>query len=135
MRVFLAGATPATGRARPSGHEAVARAEPDAIIHQMTALLLERLSPVERAVFLLHDVFAYHYDEIAPIVDKSPANCRQVALRARGHVESDKPRFEASRRACSADSGGASVRSGSSSSCGRSTAGPARSRATARGWW
>jgi RNA polymerase sigma-70 factor (ECF subfamily) len=62
-------------------------------------LLLERLSPVERAVFLLHDVFAYNYDEIAPIVDKSPANCRQVALRARRHVESDKPRFEASRRA------------------------------------
>jgi RNA polymerase sigma-70 factor (ECF subfamily) len=59
-------------------------------------LLLERLSPVERAVFLLHDVFAYDYDEIARIVDKSEPNCRQLALRARRHIESDKPRFEAS---------------------------------------
>jgi RNA polymerase sigma-70 factor (ECF subfamily) len=61
-------------------------------------LLLERLSPVERAVFLLHDVFGYGYDEIAPIVDKSEANCRQLAARARRHIEAEKPRFEASRR-------------------------------------
>jgi RNA polymerase sigma-70 factor (ECF subfamily) len=61
-------------------------------------LLLERLSPVERAVFLLHDVFAYGYDEIAAIVGKSEGNCRQLALRARRHVEEQKPRFEASRR-------------------------------------
>jgi RNA polymerase sigma-70 factor, ECF subfamily len=61
-------------------------------------LLLERLSPVERAVFLLHDVFGYGYDEIAPIVGKSEANCRQLATRARRHVEAEKPRFEASRR-------------------------------------
>ena len=61
-------------------------------------LVLERLSPVERAVFLLHDVFAYGYDEIATIVGKSEANCRQLASRARRHVESEKPRFEASRR-------------------------------------
>jgi RNA polymerase sigma-70 factor (ECF subfamily) len=61
-------------------------------------LVLERLSPVERAVFLLHDVFAYGYDEIAAIVGKSEANCRQLASRARRHVESEKPRFGASRR-------------------------------------
>jgi RNA polymerase sigma-70 factor (ECF subfamily) len=61
-------------------------------------LLLERLSPVERAVFLLHDVFAYGYDEIAPIVGKTQDNCRQLATRARQHVEAEKPRFEASRR-------------------------------------
>ena len=61
-------------------------------------LLLERLSPVERAVFLLHDVFGYGYDEIAPIVDKSEANCRQLATRARRHVDDGRPRFEASRR-------------------------------------
>jgi RNA polymerase sigma-70 factor (ECF subfamily) len=60
-------------------------------------LLLERLSPLERAVFLLHDVFAYGYDEIAAIVGKSGANCRQLASRARRHVEAEKPRFEASR--------------------------------------
>lgn len=60
-------------------------------------LVLERLSPVERAVFLLHDVFDYDYEEIAAIVDKSEDNCRQLAVRARRHVEQEKPRFEASR--------------------------------------
>jgi RNA polymerase sigma-70 factor, ECF subfamily len=61
-------------------------------------LVLERLSPVERAVFLLHDVFGYGYSEVSGIVGKSEANCRQLALRARQHVEAEKPRFEASRR-------------------------------------
>lgn len=60
-------------------------------------VLLESLSPVERAVFLLHDVFAYAYEEVAPIVDKSVENCRQLAVRARRHVEARKPRFEATR--------------------------------------
>jgi RNA polymerase sigma-70 factor, ECF subfamily len=60
-------------------------------------LLLERLSPVERAVFLLHDVFGYGYDEVAAIVGKSEDNCRQLALRARRHVAENKPRFETSR--------------------------------------
>lgn len=60
-------------------------------------LVLERLNPVERAVFLLHDVFGYGYDEIASIVDKSVANCRQLAARARSRVKAEKPRFEASR--------------------------------------
>ncbi len=62
-------------------------------------LVLERLSPVERAVFLLHDVFAYDYDEIAQIVGKSEANCRQLASRARKHLDAEKPRFETSRKA------------------------------------
>ena len=60
-------------------------------------LLLERLSPVERAVFLLHDVFGYGYGEVAAIVGKSEDNCRQLALRARRHVAENKPRFETSR--------------------------------------
>jgi RNA polymerase sigma-70 factor, ECF subfamily len=60
-------------------------------------LLLERLSPVERAVFLLRDVFGYGFDEIAGIVGKSEANCRQLAVRARRHVADGRPRFEASR--------------------------------------
>jgi RNA polymerase sigma-70 factor, ECF subfamily len=60
-------------------------------------LLLERLTPVERAVFLLHDVFGYGYDEIAGIVGKSEDNCRQLALRARRRVGEGRPRFEASR--------------------------------------
>ena len=61
-------------------------------------LVLERLSPVERAVFLLRDVFGYGYDEVSRIVGRSEANCRQLALRARQHVQAEKPRFEASRR-------------------------------------
>lgn len=61
-------------------------------------LVLERLSPVERAVFLLHDVFGYEYGEVAGIVRKSEANCRQIAVRARQRVESERPRFAASRR-------------------------------------
>jgi RNA polymerase sigma-70 factor (ECF subfamily) len=60
--------------------------------------LLERLTPVERAVFLLHDVFGYEYAEIAETVGKSEDNCRQLATRARRHVEAERPRFEASRQ-------------------------------------
>ena len=61
-------------------------------------VLLESLGPVERAVFLLREVFEYGYDEIAGIVNKSEDNCRQVAARARRQIEAKKPRFEASRR-------------------------------------
>jgi len=61
-------------------------------------VLLESLGPVERAVFLLHDVLDYGYDEIAAVVGKSEDNCRQIALRARRHIEAKKPRFEVSRQ-------------------------------------
>jgi RNA polymerase sigma-70 factor (TIGR02957 family) len=61
-------------------------------------VLLERLSPEQRAVFLLREVFDYGYDTIAEIVGKSEAACRQLAVRARRHVEQDRPRFEASRQ-------------------------------------
>jgi RNA polymerase sigma-70 factor (ECF subfamily) len=54
-------------------------------------LVLERLNPVERAVLLLHDVFGYDYDEVAAIVERTPANCRQIASRARGHLSSERP--------------------------------------------
>ena len=50
-------------------------------------VLLETLSPVERAVFLLREVFDYGYDEIAQIVDKSEANCRQIFARARRRID------------------------------------------------
>ena len=60
-------------------------------------LVLERLGPVERAVFLLRDVFGYEFAEIAEIVGKSEANCRQIAVRARKHVAAHRPRFETSR--------------------------------------
>jgi RNA polymerase sigma-70 factor (TIGR02957 family) len=59
-------------------------------------VLLESLSPEQRAVFLLRDVFDYPYDEIARIVDKTEANTRQLAARARRRVEEGRPRFEAS---------------------------------------
>jgi RNA polymerase sigma-70 factor (TIGR02957 family) len=61
-------------------------------------VLLERLSPEQRAVFLLREVFDYGYDDISEIVGKSEAACRQLAVRARRHVEEERPRFEASRR-------------------------------------
>jgi RNA polymerase sigma-70 factor (TIGR02957 family) len=60
-------------------------------------VLLESLSPEERAVLLLRDVFDYGYDEIAVIIGKSEANARQLATRARRHVEERRPRFESSR--------------------------------------
>ena len=59
-------------------------------------VLLESLSPLERAVFLLHDVFAYDYAEIARIVGKTEANCRQLARRARGYIQARRPRFDPS---------------------------------------
>jgi RNA polymerase sigma-70 factor (ECF subfamily) len=60
-------------------------------------VLLESLTPVERAVFLLHEVFEYDFHEIAAIVGKTAENCRQISVRARKHVRDTKPRFEASR--------------------------------------
>jgi RNA polymerase sigma-70 factor (TIGR02957 family) len=60
-------------------------------------VLLESLSPEQRAVLLLRDVFDYGYDEIARILDTSEANTRQLATRARRHVEERRPRFETSR--------------------------------------
>ena len=59
-------------------------------------VLLESLSPVERAVFLLREVFDYEYAEIASLVGKSEANCRQIARRARQSVAARRPRFERS---------------------------------------
>ncbi|HEY3923384.1 MAG TPA: RNA polymerase sigma-70 factor [Acidothermaceae bacterium] len=60
-------------------------------------VLLETLSPTERAVFLLRDVFAYEFDEIASVVGKSTENCRQLLVRARKHIDERRPRYEASR--------------------------------------
>ncbi|MEO5951156.1 MAG: RNA polymerase sigma-70 factor [Chloroflexia bacterium] len=60
-------------------------------------LLLETLAPVERAVFLLREVFSYEYDEIAHIVGKSESNCRQIVRRAQAHLRDRRPRFPVSR--------------------------------------
>jgi RNA polymerase sigma-70 factor (ECF subfamily) len=79
---------------------ALAEAEADAEATESLSLaflvLLESLSPVERAVFLLRDVFDRPYPEIARIVGKRDDNVRQIAARARRHVEERRPRFEAS---------------------------------------
>jgi RNA polymerase sigma-70 factor (ECF subfamily) len=61
-------------------------------------LLLERLSPLERAVFVLREVFGFGYQEVAAAVGRSEAACRQLAVRARRHMEVGRPRFEADRR-------------------------------------
>jgi RNA polymerase sigma-70 factor (ECF subfamily) len=61
-------------------------------------VLLERLTPEQRAVFLLREVFDYGYDAIAEIVGKSESACRQLAVRARRRIEQERPRFDASRR-------------------------------------
>ena len=60
-------------------------------------VLLETLSPEQRAAFLLREVFDYDYDRIAEIVGTSDANARQLAARARKHVDAGRPRFDASR--------------------------------------
>lgn len=57
-------------------------------------LALERLTPLERAAFLLHDVFELDFDEVAERLQRSPAACRQLASRARGHVKADYARVE-----------------------------------------
>jgi RNA polymerase sigma-70 factor, ECF subfamily len=81
------------GEADPASHAETADSLSLAFL-----VLLERLSPLQRAVFLLHEVFGYGYAEIAGLVGRSEGTCRQVAARARRHVEAGRPRFESSRR-------------------------------------
>lgn len=57
-------------------------------------LALERLSPLERAAFLLHDVFGVGFDEVAKTIDRDPAAARQLAARARAHVRDARPRYK-----------------------------------------
>jgi RNA polymerase sigma-70 factor (TIGR02957 family) len=76
----------------PAGHAETA----DSLSLAML-VLLESLSPEQRAVLLLHDVFGYGYGEITDIVGKSEDNVRQLAARARRHVTERRPRFESSR--------------------------------------
>ncbi|MFI1098435.1 RNA polymerase sigma-70 factor [Streptomyces sp. NPDC020917] len=63
-------------------------------------LLLERLSPLERAAFVLREVFDFGFPEIASAVGRSEAACRQLVVRARRHMDAGRPRFEADRREC-----------------------------------
>src|SRR5688500_6382954 len=59
-------------------------------------VLLETLTPTERAVFILREGFGYEFSEIATVVEKSEANCRQILTRARKQVDERRPRFDAS---------------------------------------
>ncbi len=73
-------------------------AETDDTLSLAFLRLLQTLSPVERAVFLLRDVFDYGYDEIAEVVQKSEQNCRQIFARARKRIDAGRPRFPVSQR-------------------------------------
>lgn len=83
----------------------LADTEPDAAAHAEVAeslsmaflVLLESLTPVERAAFLLREVFQYDYTDIAAIIDKTEPNCRQLVRRAKARIADRRPRFEASR--------------------------------------
>ena len=66
-------------------------------ISMAALLLLERLSPLERAVFVLREVFGFDFSEIAAAVGRSEAACRQLSVRARRHMDAGRPRFEADR--------------------------------------
>jgi RNA polymerase sigma-70 factor (ECF subfamily) len=81
------------GRDDPAAHAETADSLSVAML-----VLLETLSPEQRAVLLLHDVFDYRYDEIAAIVGKGEDNVRQLAARARRHVAERRPRFHTTRQ-------------------------------------
>lgn len=80
-----------------SGDEPAMRAETADTLSSAFLVVLETLSPLERAVFLLREVFQYDYEQIARIVERSETNCRQLMTRARRSVEERRPRFEPSR--------------------------------------
>lgn len=79
---------PLVEQAAPSPAEQV-----DESVSIALLLVLEKLSPVERAGFLLHEVFGHSFDEIAAILDKPEPNCRKLVSRARQRVRAEKPRF------------------------------------------
>lgn len=72
----------------------VVEEEPEEDVTLPLMLALERLSPLERAAFLLHDVFGVEFEEIAKTLDRDAAACRQLAARARAHVRAGRPRFQ-----------------------------------------
>lgn len=76
----------------------VVEEEPEEDVTLPLMLALERLSPLERAAFLLHDVFGVEFEEIAKTLDRDAAACRQLAARARAHVRAGRPRFQVEQR-------------------------------------
>jgi RNA polymerase sigma-70 factor, ECF subfamily len=81
---------PAAG---PAGHAELADS-----LSQAFLVLLERLGPVERAAFLLREVFGYEYAEVARVVGREEANCRQIVARAKQRLAADRPRFDPDER-------------------------------------
>ena len=71
------------------------RTDLDEDVSMAMLIVLESLSPAERSAFLLHDVFGYAFDEVAEIVDRTPAATRKLAARARAAVEARRPRYPA----------------------------------------
>jgi RNA polymerase sigma-70 factor (ECF subfamily) len=88
---------PASGPAGGAGGDPASHAEMADSLSLAFLVLLESLSPEQRAAFLLREVFEYPYDQIAAIVATSEQNARQLVARARRHVEQRRPRFEPSR--------------------------------------
>lgn len=76
---------------------AAERVEQDETISLAFLVLLERLTPEERAVLVLREAFGYGFEEIGTVLDKRPDACRQLLSRARRHVEAERPRFEPDR--------------------------------------
>ncbi|MBW0366911.1 sigma-70 family RNA polymerase sigma factor [Ensifer adhaerens] len=72
----------------------VVEEEPEDDVTLPLMLALERLSPLERAAFLLHDVFGQSFDEVAATIERDAAACRQLAAWARTHVREERPRFQ-----------------------------------------
>jgi len=79
-----------------AGEDPADRVTLDESVAMAMMIVLERLSPAERTAFLLHDAFAMPFDQVAEAVGRSPAAVRQLAARARRHVERGRPRFPAS---------------------------------------
>ena len=78
-------------------HGGAKRGEIDESVSIALMLVLEKLSPQERAGFLLHEVFGFSFDEIARVLEKTPPACRKLVSRARARVRAGRPRFKASR--------------------------------------
>ena len=77
----------------PGAFDPETAVEIDESLSMAFLVLLERLNPVERATLLLRDVFDYDYEEIAKILDRNEANCRQILRRARQRISENRPRF------------------------------------------
>lgn len=78
----------------PAAEDPAERVALDESVSMAMLVVLETLSPAERAVFVLHDVFGMDFEEVAAAVGRTPAACRQLASRARRRVEARRPRFD-----------------------------------------